>query len=86
MRLSSESPPSGEGRARKTDRFCRAITSENSSHAIAPQEQIPSRATLARRFPRLRLNRFNGKWADDATGAKGDDLKSLLAFLREGGR
>ena len=46
-------------------------------------QQLPSRAALARRFPRLRINRLSGRWVDDASGAKGDDVESLLVFLRE---
>jgi len=46
--------------------------------------KIPSRATLARRFPRLRVNRFTGSWRDFATGAHGRDIASLLAFLEQG--
>ncbi len=47
---------------------------------------LPSRAALARRWPSLRVNRYTGRWADGATGARGDDLQSLLVFLNEGGR
>jgi hypothetical protein len=49
-------------------------------------QSLPSRATLARKWPRLRINRLSGRWADDATGARGDDFESLLDFLREAGR
>ncbi|PWB90684.1 hypothetical protein C5688_09165 [Methylocystis sp. MitZ-2018] len=47
---------------------------------------LPSRATLARKWPALKINRFTGRWRDDASGASGVDVASLLAFLGEGGR
>jgi hypothetical protein len=47
---------------------------------------LPSRATLARKWPALKINRLSGRWVDDASGAKGDDITSLLAFLGEGAR
>lgn len=49
----------------------------------APVSELPSKAALARRWPAL-LNRYTGKWVDDASGAKGDDLRSLLAYLDKG--
>lgn len=56
--------------------------------AVAADEQrmmsaLPSRAELARRWPRLRVNRLTFKWVDDESSAKGDDLASLLAFLKK---
>ena len=57
----------------------------NSKNVRAAQ-QIPSRAVLARRFPKLRLNCYTRAWCDDASGARGYTIESLLAFLREGGR
>ncbi len=54
-------------------------------HATFNPRLLPSRATLARRWPRLKINRLNWKWVDDASGARGDDLKSLLAFLDDEG-
>jgi len=47
---------------------------------------LPSRATLARKWPALKINRFTGRWRDDASGARGDDITSLLTFLGEGAR
>jgi len=47
---------------------------------------LPSRATLAKKWPTLRINRFTGRWRDDASGATGADVASLLAFLGEGAR
>lgn len=47
---------------------------------------LPSRATLARKWPALKINRLSGRWVDDASGARGDDIASLLAFLGEGAR
>lgn len=46
-------------------------------------QQIPSRAVLARKWPSLKLNRYTGAWRDDATGARGDDVETLLAVSRE---
>jgi hypothetical protein len=48
--------------------------------------RLPSKADLARKWPKLRVNRYNGRWRDDASGARGDDLQSLLTFLGEGAR
>ncbi len=47
---------------------------------------LPSRATRARKWPALKINRFTGRWRDDASGASGADVASLLAFLGEGAR
>lgn len=47
---------------------------------------LPSRATLARKWPALKINRFTGRWRDDASGAPGADVASLLAFIGEGAR
>lgn len=55
------------------------------SKSLPDVQSLPSRAVLARRFPQLRLNRFNGKWRDDTTGANGSDFESLRAFLAWGG-
>ncbi|MGD9543546.1 MAG: hypothetical protein AB7F41_10680 [Methylocystis sp.] len=48
--------------------------------------KLPSRAKLARKWPTLRINRLTWRWRDDASGAKGDDLQSLLVYLGEGAR
>jgi hypothetical protein len=53
---------------------------------LSATAKLPSRATLARKWPALKVNRLNWKWVDDASGAKGDDLGSLLAFIAEGAR
>jgi len=55
-------------------------------HGLRATENVPSRATLARKFPKLKINRLTWRWIDDATGARGDDVRSLLAFLAEGAR
>ena len=44
---------------------------------------LPSRATLARKWPALKINRFTGRWRDDASGAHGAEVASLLAFVGE---
>jgi hypothetical protein len=46
--------------------------------------KLPSRAKLARKWPKLRINRLTWHWRDDACGAKGDDFQSLLVYLGEG--
>jgi hypothetical protein len=48
-------------------------------------QALPSRATLARKWPRLKINRLTWHWRDDATGANGSDFESLRAFLAWGG-
>jgi hypothetical protein len=65
---------------------CRSLATVDGSEIIKSSpdlQQLPSRATLARRFPRLRLNRFTGAWRDDASGAKGNTIESLLKFIGE---
>lgn len=42
---------------------------------------LPSRAAPARKWPRLRINRLTWRWRDDASGAFGADVASLLAFI-----
>lgn len=59
---------------------------EKSAPVTFDPRLLPSRATLARRWPRLKINRLNWKWVDDASGAHGNDVASLLAFLEEGAR
>jgi hypothetical protein len=63
----------------------RRLNSQNTK-ADTLSQSIPSKATLARKWPRLRVNRYTGAWCDGASGTKGDTIESLLAFLREGGR
>lgn len=78
-------PASAERDPCKCERLPGASTERNKSSAV-PRQALPSRATLARRWPSLRLNRFTGAWRDDATGAHGADVVSLLEFIREGAR
>lgn len=63
-----------------------ALTGSEPNTSGHNRKELPSRATLARRWPGLRINRLTWCWRDDATGAKGEDLLSLLAFLSEGSR
>lgn len=68
---------------------CHELASrDNSDHKpSAPNlKELPSRVALARRWPGLRINRLTWRWRDDASGARGEDLGSLLVFLNEGGR
>jgi hypothetical protein len=50
----------------------------DSSNAV----RVPSRGVMARRWPKLRINRMTGRWHDEATGARGDNIESLLAYLK----
>jgi hypothetical protein len=45
--------------------------------------KFPNRATLARKWPKLRINRLTWRWRDDASGAHGADVASLLAYIGE---
>lgn len=68
---------------------CRKLAAvDNLNHKpSAPNlKELPSRAALARRWPSLKVNRYTGAWRDDASGARGDDIQSLRAFLGDGGR
>ncbi len=81
-----KSPRSGEARAKKF-----GIESQSTPITIAekhrkPQPEIPGKAALARRFPRLRVNRLSGRWRDEATGERGDDFASLATFISGGRR
>jgi hypothetical protein len=52
-----------------------------SARAISNHSGLPSKAILARKWPRLRVNRLTGRWLDEASGSNGEDFQSLLAFL-----
>ncbi len=73
------------GRARKVDCLA-AVVSEDNPPKKYSQASLPSRATLARQKPALKVNRLTWRWRCDASGANGDGLDSLLAFLNTGGR
>ena len=62
-----------------------AVDNSQNSTSRSNLKELPSRATLARRWPRLRVNRLTWCWRDDATGVKGNGVESLLAFLNDGG-
>jgi hypothetical protein len=66
------------------DRDC--ATHKKQFHGESVFGRLPTKADLARKWPKLRVNRYNGRWRDDASGARGDDLQSLLTFLGEGAR
>lgn len=57
-----------------------------SPHWPNASAKLPNKAALARKWPALKINRLTWRWCDDASGAKGADLGSLLAFLGEGAR
>lgn len=63
-----------------------ACTSNHKPTASPSQALLPSRAALARRWPRLRVNRLSWRWRDDATGARGDSIETLVVFLGERAR
>ena len=82
----TKSQPFGEGLAPDLG----VVFSQSTPITIADNpsrpQGLPSRAALARRWPGLRVNRLTGRWVDDASGARGDSIDSLLAFLGEGAR
>ncbi|ATQ66887.1 hypothetical protein Ms3S1_04930 [Methylosinus sp. 3S-1] len=81
---SKAAKPAASGADRpRNDHVGALIGSEIAQSLSVDQAKIPSRATLARRWPGLRLNRYTGRWRDDATGAQGDDFATLSAYLRE---
>lgn len=77
-------PGAGGSGVRNSDHVGTLISFEITPGANVNQAKIPSRAALARRFPKLKINRLSWRWCDDASGARGDDVESLIAFL-EGG-
>lgn len=81
----AKSPPASTGGAQNRS-HARGLTGFENSNSRLNLKKIPSRAALARRWPGLHINRLTGRWRDDATGAKGDNIESLLAFLGEGSR
>ncbi len=85
MNSKKRNPAVGRGGARNVD-CLEAVSSDIIPPKQDLQPSLPSRATLARRWPGLKVNRFSGRWRDDATGVKGDNVDSLLAFLNAGGR
>ncbi len=85
MAHTAKSPPAATGGARNVD-CLEAVSSDIIPPKQDLQASLPSRATLARRSPGLKVNRYTSACRDDATGAKGDGLDSLLAFLGEGSR
>ncbi len=86
MASKRKSPPAATGGARNVD-CLEAVSSDIIPPKQDLQASLPSRATLARRLPGLRINRLTWRWRGDATGAGGDDIESLLTFLNaESGR
>jgi hypothetical protein len=79
-------PPRNAGSDPRKCRKLAAVDNPENSTFSPNLKELPSRATLARRWPGLKVNRLTGRWVDDATGAKRDDLQSLLTFLSEGSR
>lgn len=85
MSSKRESPPVHAGGARKSD-CLEAVTSEIIPAKQDLQALLPSRATLAPRWPGLRVNRLTHRWVDDSSGASGADIPPLRALLGEGVR
>lgn len=56
------------------------------SKNVGDAQRLPSRAVLAHRWPRLKINRLTWRWVDDASGARGDDFESLLAYIGRAAR
>jgi hypothetical protein len=63
---------------RKMDAARRALAAATAAKEITI---VPSRAALARRWPKLRVNRLTYQWIDEASGERGYSQSSLLAFL-----
>lgn len=76
-------PRDAVGDPRECRKLAGVDNSENST-SRPDLKKIPSRQMLARRWPRLRVNRLTWRWREDGSGAKGDDVESLLAFLEKG--
>jgi len=68
-------------RASKSGVVLQATPNEIAQAQSESQLKIPPRAILARRWPKLRVNRYSGKWLDEASGARGDSLASLVAYI-----
>lgn len=84
MPQNAKSPPASTGGARESIAVAANGPENNTSQLNL--KGIPDRATLARRWPGLRINRLTGRWRDDTSGAAGDNVESLLVFLQEGAR
>lgn len=73
-------------RASKSGVVSQATPNEIAHSVPSVQAKIPPRAVLARRWPKLRVNRFTGRWLDEKTGRRGEDLTSLSRYLEEARR
>jgi hypothetical protein len=78
-------PPRNAGSDPRECRKLAAVDNSKISTSRLNLKELPSRATLARRWPGLKVNRLTGRWVDDATGARGDTIESLRIFLSERG-
>ncbi|RNJ50291.1 hypothetical protein D1O30_12470 [Methylocystis hirsuta] len=63
-----------------------ACGSHDKPASLPSHAALPNKAALARKWPFLRVNRLSGRWRDDATGASGAGLESLLSYLSTSGR
>ena len=82
MASPKRNPGAGDAGAREICNIAPAVFPTIANENQAPR--LPSRAQLARKWPRLRVNRYTGAWCDDASGARGDTIESLRAFLSSG--
>lgn len=86
MPNTAKSPPAATGGAPNA-LSCRLAEGNSEGSPIASTSQcLPSRATIARKWPALKINRYTWRWHDDVTGAKGEDFASLSEFMSGGGR
>jgi hypothetical protein len=86
MTRNGKSPPAATGGAPNCHRRAASDGSENTNPSERTQgvTALPSKTTLARHFPALRINRYTGRWVDDATGARGDAIETLLSYIAGG--
>ena len=79
-------PPRDAGSGPRECRKLAGVDNSENSTSGHNLKELPSRVTLARRWPALKVNRLTWRWIDAASGERGEDLQSLLAFLGSGGR
>uniref|UniRef100_UPI0025F8794E hypothetical protein n=1 Tax=Methylocystis sp. TaxID=1911079 RepID=UPI0025F8794E len=82
MALTAKSPPAATGGTPNALSW-RALSSSDHKTTAALPQGLPNRATLARCWPGLRVNRLTWRWVDVASGRRGDSIETLLAFLGE---
>uniref|UniRef100_UPI0025FEAEAD hypothetical protein n=1 Tax=Methylocystis sp. TaxID=1911079 RepID=UPI0025FEAEAD len=83
MASTQKNPDAGGVRARELFGCVAALNDSENTHRASPPQEFPPRATLARCWPGLRVNRLTWRWVDVASGRRGDSIETLLAFLGE---